>query len=73
MTNQKKKLKNFGYDPNQHGGLDFVSAKLTPKLFSDPDYFKSVFVSGGDAEREHEEFVKNEKEKFNKKIVVASK
>lgn len=69
---QKKKLKSFAYDPAQNGGLDFVASKVTSKYFGDPESFKSVFVSGGDAEKEYADFVKNEQETFKKKLVVES-
>ena len=42
-------------------------------LFSDRNYFKSVFISGDSIEKEEEEWRQKEIDEFNKKVVVDSK
>lgn len=42
-------------------------------MFSDRNYFKSVFISGDDMVKEEAEQRQREIEEFNKKVVVESK
>lgn len=72
INDMKSKQKNFTYDPKDHAGLDFHTQFKTPTTFSPRAYFKSVFVSGGDAEKELEDYKKLQLEKFAKKVVVDS-
>ena len=70
---EQDRKKVFAYDPAEHGGLDFRSPNKKYPPFSSPDYFKSVFVAGGDAEKEYEDYLKAEKDKWEEKVVVDSK
>jgi predicted secreted protein len=69
---EKAKLKSHTYDPREHNGLDFHSHVKSPTTFSEKEFFNSVFVSGGDAEKEAEDYRKNEQNLFSKKVVVDS-
>jgi hypothetical protein len=70
---ESERKKVFAYDPAEHGGLDFRSPNKKYPPFSQPDYFKSVFVAGGDAEKEYEDYLKAERDAWEKKVVVANK
>jgi hypothetical protein len=52
--------------------VDFFTSVKSPRYFSDKKFFNSVFVAGGDAEKELEDYRKSELEKWTKKLVVAS-
>jgi predicted butyrate kinase (DUF1464 family) len=43
------------------------------ETFSDPNYFKTVFISGEDMDKELAELKKKELEEFDKKVVVKNK
>ena len=52
--------------------MDFFTSVKSPRYFSDNKFFNSVFVAGGDAEKELEDYRKSELEKWTKKLVVES-
>lgn len=69
----KIKMKSFAYVPSEHGGKDFLAKVQGVESFSDQQYFKTVFASGGDLLSEEADLRRAEVEKFNKALVVDSK
>ena len=53
--------------------MDFQSKVKNFNTFSDPAYFKTVFISGDDMVKEMAEMKQREIEAFEKKLVVANK
>ena len=69
----KVMLQSNDYNPAEHGGLDFMTKIKQQPLFSERNYFKSVFISGESIEKEEQEWRKKEIDEFNKKVVVDNK
>mmetsp|Transcript_39149 Transcript_39149/g.51211 ORF Transcript_39149/g.51211 Transcript_39149/m.51211 type:complete len:197 (+) Transcript_39149:2776-3366(+) len=61
------------YNPEDDGKPDFYSKVKNQQTFSDPAYFKTVFISGDDMVKEMAELKQKEIDDFNKKVVVSSK
>ena len=61
------------YSPAEHGKPDFYSKVKNVQTFSDPSYFKTVFISGDDMVKEMAELKQKEIDDFNKKVVVENK
>ena len=61
------------YRPQDDGKDDFYSKVKNKKTFSDPSYFKTVFISGDDMVKEMAEQKQKEIDNFNSKVVVDSK
>ena len=61
------------YNPAEHGKPDFYSKVKNVQTFSDPSYFKTVFISGDDMVKEMAELKQKEIDDFNKKVVVENK
>lgn len=73
MKDQKQKLKATIYKPEDDGKQDFQSkVKSQGSTFSDPSYFKTVFISGDDMVKEMQELKQKEIDDFNSKVVVAN-
>ena len=71
MEETKRLLK--GFERNTEAEKpDPSKNKNKNEFFSDPDYFKTVFISGDDMVKEMEEMKKKEIDDFNKKVVVDS-
>jgi hypothetical protein len=73
MEDTKAKLKQAIYNPANDGKADFQSKVTGPQTFSDPNFFKTVFISGEDMDKELAEVRKKELEEFDKKVVVKNK
>ncbi len=69
----KRQAKNAQYRPQDHGKVDFQSKVKNIQNFSDPSYFKTVFISGDDMVKEMAEMKQKEIDDFEKKVVVANK
>jgi len=52
MQDQKEKLKNAIYNPAYDGKPDFQSKVTGTQTFSNPEFFKTVFISGEDMDKE---------------------
>ena len=61
------------YNPAEHGKADFYSKVKNKTTFSDPSYFKTVFISGDDMVKEMAELKQKEIDDFEKKVVVDNK
>jgi len=71
----KTKLSSAVYNPEDYGKKDFqskVKAKHQQGTFSDPSFFKTVFIAGEDMVKEMEEDKQKEIDNFQKKVVVAN-
>lgn len=69
----KTKLKSAVYRPEDYGKQDFqskVKQQHQQGTFSDPSFFKTVFISGEDMVKEMEADRQKEKDDFQKKVVV---
>lgn len=69
----KMKLQDRQYQPAMDGKADFYSKVPNIRQFSDPDYFKTVFISGDDMMRELAQMKQKEIDDFEKKVVVKNK
>ena len=65
-------LKGAQFNPLDEGKTDFLSKVKTSVTFSDPSYFKTVFISGDDMMREMAELKRKQQEDFDNKVVVDS-
>lgn len=54
----KSQMASNDYIPSEHGGVDFLTKIKQKPLFSEPNYFKSVFISGDDVDKEEAERLK---------------
>ena len=61
------------YKPEDEGKRDFVNKIKGVQTFSDPHFFKTVFVSGDDMVAEEKQLKQKEIELWAKKVVVANK
>lgn len=61
------------YRPQDDGKADFQSKVKNVKNFSDPSYFKTVFISGDDMVKEMAEMKQKEIDDFENKVVVKNK
>ena len=61
------------FGPGDHDGkIDFFTNFRCPPTFADPDFFKTVFISGDDMVKEMQEAKIREQEEWKKKVVVES-
>ena len=68
----KAKRMDAQYVPADYGKADFYSKVKNKATFSDPTYFKTVFISGDDMVKEMAELKQRGVDDFKKKVVVAS-
>ena len=61
------------YRPADYGKDDFYSKVKNKQTFSDPSYFKTVFISGDDMVKEMAMQKQKEIDDFEKKVVVDNK
>jgi hypothetical protein len=73
LQDSKAVLNGKQYHPADEGKPEFQSKVKGPKDFSDPAFFKTIFISGQDMDKEIAEERKRQQEEFEKKVVVANK